>query len=59
MSESERKDSPEQAQFRSQCQAWLADNHPRQTAGCDSPGRTRTQRPRRHAMAAAVAKICL
>ena len=28
MSGAERKDTPEQAAFRSQCQAWLADNHP-------------------------------
>ncbi len=28
MSESARKDSPEQAEFRQYCQEWLADNHP-------------------------------
>ncbi|MGB1189811.1 MAG: acyl-CoA dehydrogenase family protein [Pseudomonadales bacterium] len=28
MSESERKDSPEQAAFRAQCQNWLSENHP-------------------------------
>ena len=28
MSGAERKDTPEQAAFRSQCQAWLANNHP-------------------------------
>jgi len=28
MSESARKDSPEQAEFREYCQQWLADNHP-------------------------------
>ena len=28
MSEAERKDTPEQAEFRAHCRAWLADNHP-------------------------------
>ncbi|MFT7219433.1 MAG: alkylation response protein AidB-like acyl-CoA dehydrogenase [Candidatus Azotimanducaceae bacterium] len=28
MSESQKKDTPEQAEFRSHCQQWLADNHP-------------------------------
>ena len=28
MSESARKDTPEQAEFRQHCQDWLADNHP-------------------------------
>ena len=28
MSESERKDTPEQAEFRAHCRDWLRDNHP-------------------------------
>ena len=28
MTEAERKDTPEQAEFRAHCQSWLADHHP-------------------------------
>jgi hypothetical protein len=28
MADSERKDTPEQAEFRAYCRRWLADNHP-------------------------------
>ena len=42
MSDAEKQDTPEQAEFRTHCQQWLAENHPRPTIRTYPAGRTGT-----------------